>query len=381
MNKITKKSFYSFLALYLISTFSFLFLSAYWFFSSQVSMEKNRNYYKMNHIADTESTKVIEAQIKHTGFRLGNYNKANVALLDKDKNLLYGGVYQKIDFSKEFYLNNGAFTLITQKTAGQFGVKYIVVQSSECTSNISVIKNKLFYTVTITAFIILIIAVFLSYMFLRPIRDKMKEIEEFVKDTTHELNTPITALMMSSSRIKSKQIYDEKIVQNISISAKQLHEIYASLSFLSFDTSKEEAITLQFDTIVKESITFFKELIEKKKINLSVSIEPCTLHIAPTKAKMLVNNLLSNAIKYSKPRTTITVKLTKEKLIIQDEGVGIAKDKLKLIFKRFERASAYAGGFGVGLSIVDNIVKEYKYSIDVESEEGKGTKVTLALKN
>jgi two-component system OmpR family sensor kinase len=379
MNKITKKSFYSFLALYLISTFTFLFLSAYWFFSSQVSMEKNRNYYKMNHIADTEFSKVIEAQIHHNGFKLGSYNKADVALLDTDKSLLYGGVYQKINFQEEFYLNNGAFTLIRKKPVGTFGIKYVVVQSSECTSNITVIKNKLLYTVTITAFMILIIAVFLSYIFLKPIRDKMHEIEEFVKDTTHELNTPITALMMSSSRMKTKQTYDEKIVQNISISAKQLHDIYASLSFLSFDNSKEEAITLEFDTVVKESTTYFKELMEKKKIALSLNTESCELNIAPTKAKMLVNNLLSNAIKYSKPRTNIKVNLTQEKLIIEDEGIGIARDKLKLIFKRFERASAYAGGFGVGLSIVDNIVKEYGYKIDVASEEGKGTKVTLTF--
>ncbi len=342
-------------------------------------MEKNRNYYKMNHIADIESTKVIRAQMEGTGFHLGSYNKADVALLDKDKHLLYGGVYQKIDFSKDFYLKNGAFTLITKKPAGEFGVEYVVVQSSECTSNIQVIKNKLLYTVTITAFLILIIAVGLSYIFLKPIRDKMHEIEEFVKDTTHELNTPITALMMSSTRIKSKKLYDEKIVQNISISAKQLHEIYASLSFLSFDNSKEKAVSLAFDKVVEESVSYFKELIDKKRITLECNIKPCTLTIAPTKAKMLINNIFSNAIKYSKPKTTIRITLDEKRLIIEDEGIGIAKEKLQLIFKRFERASAYAGGFGVGLSIVENIVKEYDYKIDVASQEGKGTKVTLTF--
>jgi len=377
MNKITQKSFYSFLALYLISTFTFLFLSAYWFFSSQVSMEKNANYYKMNHIADIEGTKIIDAQMHGIPFKLGSYNKADVALLDKDRQLLFGGVYQRINFSKEFYLHNGAFTLITQKAGGHLGVKYVVVQSSECTSNIEVIKNRLLYTVLMTAILIMIIAVVLSYIFLKPIRDKMNEIEEFVKDTTHELNTPITALLMSSSRMKTKQIYDEKIIQNISISAKQLHDIYASLSFLSFDNSKEEAKDLFFDDVVKDSAAYFKELLDKKRIKLELQLESCPLHIAPTKAKMLVNNLVSNAIKYSNPRTNISISTTQNSFIIEDEGIGIAKDKLSKIFKRYERASSYAGGFGVGLSIVDNIVKEYKYKIEVESEEDKGTKVTL----
>ena len=340
-------------------------------------MEKNANFYKMNHIADSESEKIINAQMHNKAFKLSRYNKANVALLDKNKKLLYGGVSQKIDFSKEFYMHNGAFTLITHKAAGHLGVHYVVVQSSECPSNVKVIKNKLIYTVIMTAILIMIIAIVLSYIFLKPIRDKMSEIEEFVKDTTHELNTPITALMMSSSRIKSKQSYDGKIVQNISISAKQLYDIYASLSFLSFDNSKEEAKKLAFDAVIKDSVAYFQELLDKKRITLKLALEPCTLDIAPTKAKMLVNNLLSNAIKYSAPRTTITIASTNKSFTIEDEGIGIAKDKISEIFKRFERASSYAGGFGVGLNIVDNIVKEYGYNIEIQSEERHGTQVTI----
>ena len=379
MNKITKKSFYSFLALYLISTFTFLFLTAYWFFTSQVAMEKNRNYYKMNHIADDISVKVINSQMNNTPFRLTAVPKANIAILDKNKKVMYGGVAQKIDFSKEFYMKNGAFTLVTQKTAGHLGAKYVVVQSSECISNIQVLKNKLLYTLIITALLIIIIAIVLSYIFLKPIKDKMSEIEDFVKDTTHELNTPITSLMMSTSRLKSKKSYNENIIKNISISSKQLHEIYASLSFLSFDTSKEEATDVAFEKIIADSLEYFRELLEKKNITIKKELHECPLHIAPTKAKMLINNLLSNAIKYSHPHTQITIETNKEHLFIQDEGIGIAKEKLHDIFIRYERANSYAGGFGVGLSIVENIVKEYKYKLEISSQEGKGTKVNISF--
>ena len=113
---------------------------------------------------------------------------------------------------------------------------------------------KIAYAVIITAFLIIVIAVFLSYIFLKPLKEKMQEIEDFVKDTTHELNTPITAIMMSTSRLKAKKDYDEKTVKNISISTKQLYDIYASLSFLSFDNSSEETVTLIFDEITKENI-------------------------------------------------------------------------------------------------------------------------------
>jgi len=377
MNKITKKSFYSFLALYLISTFAALALAAYWFFSSQVAMEKNSNFYKMNHIADTVSAKIIKAQMSNTTFKLPRFVKADVAVLDKKRKLIYGGVMQKIDFAKDFYMKEGAFTLITQKTAGHLNAEYVVVQSSECISNIVVLKNKILYTVIMSAIAIIIIAIFLSYMFLKPIKDKMNEIENFVKDTTHELNTPITALMMSSSRIKAKKTYDEKIVKNISISTKQLYEIYASLSFLSFDNSSEEAQELNFDEVIKQSLEYFGELLEKKKITILSNLEPCKLNIAPTKAKMLINNLLSNAIKYSNPNTIVRVTTTKNSFSIKDEGIGIAKEKLDDIFKRFVRASSYAGGFGVGLNIVDNIVKEYDYKLDIKSKEGESTEIII----
>ena len=377
MNKITRRSFYSFLALYLISSFAFLTLAAYWFFNSQVAMEKSSNFYKMNNIAEKVSSKVISSHMTGQNFQLTIFADANVALLDEDKNILYGSLSQKVDYSKEFYMKDDMFTLITQRTAKHLGVTYVVVQSGECVKNIMVLKNKILYTVILTAFFIMLIAIFLSYIFLKPIKDKMLEIENFVKDTTHELNTPITALMMSTSRIKSKKHYDEKIVNNISISTKQLYDIYSSLSYLSFDHDSEEAKDIAFEETVAESIEYFSELLNKKNITLVKELKHSPMQIAPTKAKMLINNLLSNAIKYSKPNTTIHITTNQDGFLIQDEGIGIAKEQLKNILKRFVRANSYAGGFGVGLNIADGIVKEQRFKLNIDSQEGVGTTVTI----
>ena len=178
-------------------------------------MEKNANFYKMNHIADIVSAKVIDAHMQHKKFTLDKFKREAIALFDANKNLLYGRTIQSVNFSKDFYMKDGIFTLVAQRTAGHLHVKYIVVQSDECVKNIQLIKNKIAYAVIITAFLIIVIAVFLSYIFLKPLKDKMQEIEDFVKDTTHELNTPITAIMMSTSRLKAKKNYDEKTVKNI----------------------------------------------------------------------------------------------------------------------------------------------------------------------
>jgi len=331
----------------------------------------------MTQVADTVSSKVIQAHMMHKNYTLESFPNTSVALLDANKTILQGKLNQNVDFSKDFYMKDGGFTLVSKHASGHLGVEYVVVQSSQCNHNVASLKNSVAYTVILTALFIIIISVFLSYMFLRPLRDKMQEIEQFVKDTTHELNTPITALMMSTSRLKTKKLYDEKITKNISISTKQLYDIYASLSFLSFDNKSEAAELLAFHRVVQEDINYMSELLEKKNIKITSELQECNITIAPTKAKMLINNLLTNAIKYSTPNTNIEIQTTAKSFTITDEGIGIDKDKLSEIFKRFVRANSYAGGFGVGLNIVDSIVKEYNFKIEIDSTLGEGTKVTI----
>lgn len=377
MNNITKKSFYSFLALYLISSFIFLAFAAYWFFTSQLSMEMQNNYYKMSHIAQKVSSDIIEAKMMDSSFKLEPFEYANVALYDKDKFLVDGYVAKNVDFTQEFYMADGAFTLVSKQHKNYFGISYVVVQSSQCQRNVAKLKQKIAYTVLFTALFIIAIAVVLSYIFLRPIKEKMQEIEEFVKDSTHELNTPITALMMSTSRLKSKQVYDEKSVNNITISTKQLYDIYESLSYISFDAKKEAAEEIDFQEVVQTSLNYFAELMKKKNITTKLSLSPCHVEMAPTKAKMLISNLLSNAIKYSHQNSTITITITESSLTVKDEGIGIESSKKDEIFKRFVRANSYAGGFGVGLHIVESIVKEYGFKIEIDSEVDVGTEVKI----
>lgn len=377
MNKLTKRSFYSFITLYLVSSFILLTLASYWFFTAQVSTEMSSNYHKMNNVANKVTAAVITADMMKRDFTLEKFATTQVALFDKDQTLRYGKTLGTVDFTQTYYKNDPTFTLISTSVGGHLNIHYIVVQSNECTTYIKALKNNVFYTALIIGIIIILIAVLLSYIFLKPIKDKMHEIEEFIKDTTHELNTPISALMMSTSRVKEKKVYDENIITNISISTKQLYEIYSSLTFLNFDTSSEKPQEIMFDEVVEDSIAYFNELIQKKNISLEISKEECKLFITPNKAKRLINNLLSNAIKYSPPNKKITILVKKNSFVIVDEGIGIAKEKLNTIFQPFKRASSYAGGFGIGLNIVDSIVKEYNYKIIIASQENEGTTVTI----
>jgi two-component system OmpR family sensor kinase len=102
-------------------------------------------------------------------------------------------------------------------------------------------------------------------------------------------------------------------------------------------------------------------------------LEDLFIRLDKERAKLLFSNLLSNAIKYSLPNKRISLTLTKESFIIQDEGVGIAKEKHEKIFDLYERASQQAGGFGVGLSIVKQICDESNIKIEVDSKLNQGT--------
>ena len=104
------------------------------------------------------------------------------------------------------------------------------------------------------------------------------------------------------------------------------------------------------------------------------------LEIDSNDAVRLIDNLLSNAIKYNKKEGTLTVKLTEESLYIIDTGIGIAKKDLKDISKRFKRANKSEGGFGIGLDIVNQVVKSYGFALHITSQLNKGTEVEVRWK-
>ena len=217
----------------------------------------------------------------------------------------------------------------------------------------------------------------LARLFMRPIHQKVSQIEQFIQDISHELNTPITALQMSSKLALQKKIYDEKILTNISISTKQLYSIYQSLAYLNFNITQKAKETINIKNIVTDVIDFYKQLCHTKNITIVTKLQDCIKQVDEDKIRLLISNLLSNAIKYSTPNHKINIEIDNCTFIITDEGIGISKDKLKKIFELYERATELAGGFGVGLSIVKKICDEENIKIEVTSKIKEGTTFKL----
>ncbi len=379
MTPLERRSFYAFLGLYLISSLLFLALAMFWFYVAQRNHEENMLYYKMRHLADTINSEVIAAHMQNEHFEL--YNIApqyRVALFDASRHRIYGDPLNlHVNFNETFYFDGNNSVLISTGANEHLGVHYVVVQTQEFAQQLHALQQQIAWMSVSIFGIIVLLAVILSKIFMRPIHKKMQEIETFVKNTAHELNTPITALMMSTSRALQKKVYDEKIIRNISISTKQLHDMYRSLTYLSFEQQGEADEAVDFFAIVTDTITHFSELLESKNIDAVFKGESTVVMMAPSKATMLINNLLGNAIKYSPPHSTISMTLTRERFTISDEGIGISKEKLHTIFKRFQRANDYAGGFGVGLSIVNSICDTYNITVHVTSVKEQGTRFEL----
>ncbi|WP_321777342.1 HAMP domain-containing sensor histidine kinase [Sulfurimonas sp.] len=373
MNKLEKKSFYSFLALYLGSSLLFVLLSGFWYYSAQKNALENTTYYKLQHLADKISSLVINAHMTSSSLNLPKMESGYEYMLIKSSQ---NKVYEKSYFEK-----NGFKVFVSSAPQKHLSIEYVVTKTDEFHKSIDALGKNVLLAMVFIFITIGLISWMLSRLFMRPIHQKVKEIEDFVQDISHELNTPITALGMSSKRAIQKGVYDEKILRNISISTKQLYSIYQSLAYLSFSEAKQESELLNLLPVLERSIKYYSELTHAKNINIQTDLNKATLTIVNTKVELLFSNLISNAIKYSMPDTNIHIILKEGFFSIEDEGVGIEQEKLDEIFELYNRSSNLAGGFGVGLSIVKEICDEFQININVTSELEKGSRFELSWLN
>ncbi len=244
----------------------------------------------------------------------------------------------------------------------------------------SFVKDILIYGLFAFAFITLV-GIYLVKLFLRPMRESLALLDNFIKDTTHELNTPVAAIVanietIDKSNLESKTV---KKIRRVDIAARTISNIYNDLTYLVLHNDiavKNEDINVS--TFLCERVDYFHIGLEQKKIKFTREVEDNVIvNIDKNKMGRLVDNIISNAIKYNKVNGSIHIKLNTKCLCVKDTGIGIPKDKINCIFERYIRANDSIGGFGIGLNIVAMIAKEYGIKIEIESEENIGTELKL----
>jgi signal transduction histidine kinase len=218
---------------------------------------------------------------------------------------------------------------------------------------------------------------------------------QFIADASHEFRTPLT-IICSELEYVQQRTDDAKLKEGIRIALAEVDRLAMMtermllLSKLDVSRPTLSLDTIRLDEMLAECSQIMKGLCAQKHVNLQVYVEDAVeIRGDGDKLKSALLNLLDNAIKYSKPQGEISLSLFKKKsasgsvfIKVQDSGIGISPADLPHIFKRFYRATSMKGehsGSGLGLAIVDEIVKLHHGTITVNSEEQKGTVVTIEL--
>ncbi len=305
------------------------------------------------------------------------------AIYDADKIRIFSTLKhpEGVQLNKIIYTTDHVIHYIHVLDSYYLGAKYVVVEIDDDRKWMKQAwKNILFYGGALLA-LFMVAGALLVRLFLAPMRNAIRLLDRFIKDTTHELNTPVSAILSNIEMIDSRQLdhKEAKKIRRIEIAARTISHIYQDLTYLVLHhqiASQDERTDIS--SLVKERVEYFKILAESKKIEIETDIQPgITLTVDPGKMARLVDNLLSNAIKYNRRKGEIFIRLRPGELLIQDSGIGMDEKQTGEVFKRYKRFDTSVGGFGIGLNIVAMIAQEYGFRVEIRSKAAKGSKVIV----
>ncbi len=368
---------YSFLVLVILCVMFFL----YYQFQKDLMLQEKRQ------ILQTYSNSLI-SNLKELHINIDKDNvyprdeKYKSAIYDSDKKKIFSTLQSQIvKLDDVIYLKNDKIHFIKEPESYYLGSKYVIVEIPDDHIWFENIKYKMIIGFLLAFLFMIFVGYFISKLFLKPMRDALHLLDRFIKDTTHELNTPVTAIITNIETI-DKSLLDDKTLRKINrieIGAKTISNIYEDLTFVTLNNqiiSNNENINLS--NIVRQRVDFFLSIANMKKIRFETNIKDNVFIFCDIKKiSKLIDNLLSNAIKYNKNSGFIKVILAKNSMIIEDSGKGMSSENLENLFDRYQRFDKSVGGFGIGLNIVSLIAKEYDFKIDVTSQLGVGTKVKV----
>lgn len=368
---------YSILVLLILSAISFL----YYQFKKDLMLQEKRQTlqnYSNNQIANLKELhiNIDKSDIYPKDERFSS------AIFDSSKKLIFSNLKMKdVNLDEVIYIKDGYIHLIKEPEAYYLGSKYVIVEIEDDNLWFINIKYEIIFWFFISFFILLTIGYYIAKLFLRPMREAILMLDRFIKDTTHELNTPIAAILSNIQMIEKESI-DEKLakkINRIEIGAKTISNIYEDLTFVSLNNqiiSNNEKI--YFSKILNQRVDFFKSIANSKKVEFILDIkDDVFIDCDIKKLSKLIDNIISNAIKYNKFKGFIKVTLKDGLMIVEDSGKGISKEDLKSLFTRYKRFDKSVGGFGIGLNIVSLIAKEYGFKIDVISKIDVGTRIKI----
>lgn len=217
--------------------------------------------------------------------------------------------------------------------------------------------------------------------------DKAKT--QFFSNITHEFRTPLTLIIGPLQQLlkQTTETTKQQKINSVLNNANQLLALVNQLLDISKLEHNQMQIEVSFGNIVEyteDILQRFRPLViqQQKQLNLNISTNSNQTYFDKEKWNKILSNLLSNAIKYTKENGQIDVNLIVDeqqkvlKLTVKDNGIGIEKANLPLIFERFYQTNANRDGqlgTGIGLSLVKELVEVQNGTIEVKSKAGVGS--------
>ena len=216
---------------------------------------------------------------------------------------------------------------------------------------------------------------------------------EFSANVSHELKTPLQSILGYAEIMKNGLVKDEdkqRFLERIHAEAENMIELIQQIMELSrLDENKSvgDFVDVDLYAMAQNIAARLKYKADKRGITLDVAGSNAVVCGVQSVLSEVVYNLVDNAIKYNKDNGSISVKVAdgadEVTVSVSDTGIGIGAADRERVFERFYRAdkshNKETGGTGLGLSIVKHGVLYHKGRVDLESELGKGTTITIVL--
>ena len=222
------------------------------------------------------------------------------------------------------------------------------------------------------------------------VADKMKN--DFISTVSHELRTPLTAIKGWGEMLKELDGEDREISRRgtevIINESERLSHLVEEL--LDFSRMQSGNLTLRLEKIdvlaeLDEAVFVFKERSKRDSIEINYNAPeiPAPMMGDPNRIKQVFVNILDNAFKYNKQGGYVKVDAKVDDGVLtinfSDTGCGIAPEDLPNVKKKFYKANIQVRGSGIGLAVVDEIIKLHNGDIEINSEVDVGTTVTIVL--
>ncbi|WP_405382186.1 ATP-binding protein [Maribacter sp. LLG6340-A2] len=231
------------------------------------------------------------------------------------------------------------------------------------------------------------------------IEKKLLKQNQFIAQVSHEIRTPLNSIIGFANLLKEETLNDsqEKKVEAIQFASTSLLKIINEVleySKISSGNINFETVDFNLSSLISDVMFLCQTLMLDNHIKMIVDVDenvPTFIKGDPTKLSQALLNLLGNSIKFiDQGFIKLSVSVKKEhkdyndlQFTVTDTGIGISKEKLKKVFKRYAQADEDTalkyGGTGLGLSITKEIVEKQNGTIQIESEVGKGTIISFTI--